>query len=253
MIKHTSALSTHYDTQAADYDSYNDAHSVKMNEAIEKVLKAHNVCSVLDVACGTGSQVLYLAQRGYHVTGSDISPAMLSIAEKKAAHLRHKIALHHADMCTVQIGTFDAVLSIFNAIGHLTRADFSRALVQISKNLTPGGLYLFDILNADALRDGDAITKLTIDWQEQTDDGTIRKIQYSTLDATGILASYTIYHEQRQGTDPVSTNHVQTLQLYTPLELKQTLFEHGFEVVSCKSVQYHSSEQERLFVTARKH
>ena len=39
----------------------------------------------LDVGCGTGSLSVMLAGLGYHVTGIDLSPAMLARAEAKAA------------------------------------------------------------------------------------------------------------------------------------------------------------------------
>ena len=109
-----------------------------------------------------------------------------------------------------------------------------------------------NILDADSLRDGDAITRLTIDWQEKHADKTVRKIQYSTLDDAGVLASHTIYHEQSPGAHQVITNHVQTTQLYTAAELKTLLDAAGFEVASCESLTYHADESPRLFVVARK-
>lgn len=53
------------------------------NQAVEKILKRHKVRTVLDLTCGTGSQVFWLAKRGYEVTGSDISLGMLKIAKCK--------------------------------------------------------------------------------------------------------------------------------------------------------------------------
>ncbi len=67
---------------------YFDAHNVNesteaKNAFIEKQLKAHNVKTVMDMACGTGSQVFYLAKHGYEVIGSDFSPALLEQARRK--------------------------------------------------------------------------------------------------------------------------------------------------------------------------
>ncbi len=39
--------------------------------------------SVLDVGCGTGENSLFLAKRGHHVTGVDIIPKAIELAEKK--------------------------------------------------------------------------------------------------------------------------------------------------------------------------
>jgi hypothetical protein len=141
---------------------------------------------------------------------------------------------------------------MFNAIGHLSKADFEQAMYTIHTNLNDGGIYLFDICDADMLRAGDAITKLTIDWQEKLVDKTVRKIQYSTIDDDGVLASHTIYHEQALNSEPVITNHIQTLQIYSAKELEEMLERNGFETVSCELVKYHEDETERLFVIGRK-
>ena len=53
------------------------------NRTIGKILEKYKVKSVLDLTCGTGSQVFWLLKRGYKVTGSDISPGMLKIANEK--------------------------------------------------------------------------------------------------------------------------------------------------------------------------
>lgn len=68
------------------FDAYNlSTDTDEKNGVIEGILKKHEVKTVLDLTCGTGSQVFYLAQRGYEVTGADISPALIEIARKRAA------------------------------------------------------------------------------------------------------------------------------------------------------------------------
>lgn len=123
---------------------YFDAHNVNertesKNAFIEKLLKAQNVKTVLDMTCGTGSQVFYLAKRGYEVIGSDFSPALLEQARKKAAALGLDLTFIDGDIRTLRVGPFDAVISIFNAIGHLSKLDFEKALQNIRANLKEGG------------------------------------------------------------------------------------------------------------------
>ena len=45
----------------------------------------HTPGLALDLACGTGSLTLALARRGWDIYGVDASPAMLSVAQEKAA------------------------------------------------------------------------------------------------------------------------------------------------------------------------
>ena len=229
--KHTSASASHYDKEAEHYDSFNEDRSAQMNQLIENVLREHGVHSVLDLTCGTGSQVFYLAKSGFEITGIDISDKMLSIACLKAQQKGLDIDFKKGDMRTSQLGQFDAVLTIFNSIGHLTKADFEIALKNIHANLKPGGLYLFDIFNLNYLLYKDNITKLTIDWQKVTGDVTAREIQYSTISTEGVLTSYDIYHENQGNEAPKIRTACQTLQVYNADQLQALLEKHGFKVI----------------------
>src|SRR6185436_18835312 len=92
----------------------------------------------------------------------------------------------------------------------------------IRENLRPGGIYLFDIFDLDYLRAGDNITKLTIDWAKRG----FRQIQYSTIDAKGVLRSFTTCLD-RSGTE----RRVETLQVYSAAELVTMLRRSGFRRV----------------------
>ena len=85
-------------------------------------------------------------------------------------------------MRTAHIGEFDAVITIFNSIGHLTKADFEIALRNIHRNLKKDGLYIFDIANLTYYLTDDHIAELTVDWLTSTYDTHFRDIQYGTID-----------------------------------------------------------------------
>jgi 2-polyprenyl-3-methyl-5-hydroxy-6-metoxy-1,4-benzoquinol methylase len=229
--QHTSALASHYNQEAEHYDAFNEARSVHINRLIESILREYGIQTVLDLTCGTGSQVFHLSDKGFEVIGVDINEKMLTTAKQKAVQKGLSIRFEQGDMRTSQVDQFDAVLTIFNSIGHLTKADFAIALKNIHANLRPGGLYIFDIFNLEYLRHGDNITKLTIDWQKKTDDVTAREIQYSTISHDGVLASYDIYHEQRGKDEPKISTAFQTLQVYSADQLRALLAQNGFEVL----------------------
>jgi len=228
---HSSAKSTHYDKFSKNYDKFNEEKSQIINQVIEKILKEHSIKSVLDMTCGTGSQVFFLNKLGYEVVGSDISLSMLEIARNKAQEKNLNIKFLEGDIRTFEAGKFDAVITIFNAIGHLTKSDFEKAICNIHNNLKPGGLYIFDINNLDYLLLENNITKLTIDWQKKTDSKIIRDVQYSTINKDGILASYTINSEQENNQDPKILHSEQTLQIYNAQQLKDILEQNGFKVI----------------------
>lgn len=199
---HRSIKPSHYNKEAASYDAFNEKSSEQINKLIEKILEAHKVKTVLDLTCGTGSQVFWLAKRGYRVTGADINAKMLTIARRKAKQEKVSLQFLKGDMRTLRVGEFDAVITIFNAIGHLTKLDFEEAMRNVHKNLKMGGLYIFDIFNLSYLREGNNITKLTIDWQEVVDGTKVREIQYSTISEEGVLTSYDTYYEQKGAANP---------------------------------------------------
>jgi 2-polyprenyl-3-methyl-5-hydroxy-6-metoxy-1,4-benzoquinol methylase len=67
---------------------------------------------VLDIGCGTGSLSIVLAGLGHQVTGIDLSPAMISIAQTKAAKLGFQIKFHVKDAVSFQLpcDQFDAIV-----------------------------------------------------------------------------------------------------------------------------------------------
>jgi 2-polyprenyl-3-methyl-5-hydroxy-6-metoxy-1,4-benzoquinol methylase len=67
--------------------------------------------------------VIWLAKQGFQATGSDLSPSLLKIAKQKARRERVRVQFFQGDMRTQRINHFDAVITIFNAIGHLTNPD----------------------------------------------------------------------------------------------------------------------------------
>ena len=127
---------------------------------------------------------------------------MLKIAKQKAKLKQLKIEFLQGDCRTVHAGQFDAVITIFNAIGHLTREDFKLTIQNINRNLNPGGLYIFDIFNLDYLKAGNKITKLTGDWMTVSDGQKFREIQFRSISDDGILASYSTYVYQDGNESP---------------------------------------------------
>src|SRR5215208_3144651 len=53
--------------------------------------------TILDIGCGTGSLSIALAELGHKVTGIDLSPSMISLAQPKAASYGLPIEFHVMD------------------------------------------------------------------------------------------------------------------------------------------------------------
>lgn len=254
-LMHQSAKSSHYNKEASSYDAFNENGSKGINELIEKILRKYEVKSVLDLTCGTGSQVFFLAKAGFEVIGADINSKMLKIAKDKAKKEKLPLKFIKGDMRNLKVGTYDAVITIFNAVGHLTKLDFEEAMRNVHENLKVGGLYIFDIFNLNYLLDGNNITKLTIDWQEIVGNTKFREIQYSTISGDGILASFDTYFEEKPNHITKVSKSSQTLQVYSASQLKEMLDKIGFKTLDQTNVdgsQFIESKSERILSIAKK-
>jgi SAM-dependent methyltransferase len=98
---------------------------------------------VLDVACGTGKSFVPFVQRGFEVTGCDISQAMLAEAARKAPD----VPLIEADMRSLpKLGAFELIVCFDDSLNHLLdEVELEAAFASAARNLAPSGLLLFDL------------------------------------------------------------------------------------------------------------
>ncbi len=100
----------------------------------------------LDLACGTGGDLLWLAARKYHVTGIDSSPVALEHCRRILARANLEAALVKADLDDYALprAHFDLMLMI----RYLSR----RLIPAIRAALRPGGLVIIKTFNRNHLR-----------------------------------------------------------------------------------------------------
>ena len=254
-VSHKTAKSSQYNKEAESYDAFNEKHSTTINQTIQKALTQYNVKTVLDLSCGTGSQVFWLRKCGFQIIGADINAKMLKIAKEKAKQEKLDLRFIKGDMRTQQVGEFDAVITIFNSVGHLTKTDFEKALRNVHGNLKKDGFYIFDIANLNYFLTGNNITDLTVDWLTTTDDTQFRDIQYGTITFDGILALYTISIVQKNSENPKIAKSLKTLQIYTASQLKELLNKNGFKVIEQSAIdgsRLVEDRTDRIFTIAQK-
>ena len=221
-----SKLYKYYDLLSASQDEID-----RKNHFIDRILSQHKVKTVLDFTCGTGAQLFGLTTLGYQVTGVDLSPFLLKIAREKSQQKKLGVELIEGDVRETQVGSFDAAITIFNAIGHLTKTDFEKGIRNIHENLVIGGVYVFDIFNLNAMTD-DAIKNLTMDVKVITGDTKIYHSQNSEIDReNGRLTSYDCFTIEKECNEPKVLKDKFTLQIYTARELRRILIRNGFEVL----------------------
>lgn len=136
-----------YDAFASSYDDFTHLYQYErwtqrlLEQAEEAGLKGKRL---LDVACGTGLSFLPMLDRGFGVTGCDISEEMVTRARSKAGD---RAELSVADMRSLpDFGEFDLVWSLNDSVNYLlSPRDLEMALAGFARNLAPDGIALFDV------------------------------------------------------------------------------------------------------------
>jgi SAM-dependent methyltransferase len=115
--------------------------------------RGESVSTILDVACGIGTQSLGLAELGYRVTASDLSAAAVERARREADRRSLVIDFSVADLRQAHAhhgGGFDLVIACDNALPHLlTDDDLLAAFGQLFACVRPGGGCLVTVRDYD--------------------------------------------------------------------------------------------------------
>lgn len=113
--------------------------------------------SVLDLGCGVGRVLTWLARRASHVVGVDVAPGMLARARRRVIGYPH-VELKVGDIAAVPApeGAFDQVVCL-GVFEHVPAGHRRRALEEIFRVLRPRGELLLELNNAESvlLRESD--------------------------------------------------------------------------------------------------
>ncbi|MBM7568818.1 class I SAM-dependent methyltransferase [Paenibacillus sacheonensis] len=206
--------------------------------------------SLLDCSCGIGTQAIGLAQHGFRVTGTDLSPVSIARARREAASFGVDIPFGMADFRTLAqdvAGEFDVVLSADNAVPHLlTDEDLALAARNMHAKVTAGGLLLLTMRDYDML----AQEKPGASQPRTFDNG--KRIVFQVWDWADDAKTYRVNHFILQETDGHwSTKHSQTR--YRAL-LRDEL-SHALRTVGFSEIEWLMPEESGYYqpvVTARK-
>lgn len=131
---------------AEKYDSLADEnpHLTRLRQKVYAHVYRHVPAGgrILELNAGTGIDAVALAQRGYQVHATDISPGMLARARDKVERLslNGQVSVQECSfdqLSQIQAGPFDAVLSNFGGLNCIP--DLSVVVAQLPLILRPGG------------------------------------------------------------------------------------------------------------------
>lgn len=131
---------------------------VRQAEVLQRIIQealGPGSATVLDAACGIGTQAIGLALRGYQVDASDLSGAAVSRAAAEAEQLQAAATFSVADLRHLDMaipGQFDVVMACDNALPHLlTDEDLLLALANMAAKLRPDGLFIASLRDYDQI------------------------------------------------------------------------------------------------------
>lgn len=184
---------------------------------------------VLDLACGAGRLATMMAQKGYHVTGFDLSAEMLALADGHAQDAKVELPLIQGDMTDLSaLGQFSLITCFADSFCYLPEPKLlAVTFKQVAKHLTDDGLFIFDVITpyqTDEVYPGYMYNFTDDDrafvWQSFYDEA-----EHSVIHDLNFF----IYNEQTDSYDRINELHHE--RTYPLAVYQQLLAEAGFSKV----------------------
>ncbi len=132
-------------------DVQRNSRAGRTSDEVDFLVRALNLkpgCRVLDVPCGNGRLAIPLAERGYKVTGVDITTVLLQEAQSASQEANLDLELVETDMRDLSwIETFDAAFCFWGSFGYFDDDGNRRFLEAVHRALKTGSRFALDIPN----------------------------------------------------------------------------------------------------------
>ena len=223
-------MSSFYHLLYPDWNATIKLQATQLNSVIRE-LWGNRVRTILDAACGIGTQSIGLAQLGYQVTASDISSGPLDRARKEAELRNVEISFQVADflrLSAVHRSTFDVVIACDNAIPHLlSDEEIHRAFVEMRQCIRPGGGLVISVRNYDPEESGTKVVPYGI-----RRDGKNKYLVFQVWEYTDRIYDLSMYFVEDTGA-PDCITHVMRSKYYAiPIKrIMELMNEAGFTSV----------------------
>lgn len=126
--------------ETVPYDSW-----IEYLETIIYKIGRQNICSILDLACGTGRLAIKLAKRGYFVFGVDQSKYMIEEANKKNPPANCRFFCQQLSQLNLP-QTFDLALCLYDGLNYIIdHKKLQKSFAHIRDHLKSNGLFIFDM------------------------------------------------------------------------------------------------------------
>jgi SAM-dependent methyltransferase len=140
---------------------YQDKDYLRESGYIESLIKRYNPSTlrILELGCGTGKHATLLAEKGYQITGVEVSESMLQQAQIRATlkdtESKGLFEVLAGDARFVRLNqTVDTVISLFHVLSYQSsNTDVEKMFSTAAFHLTAGGIFIFDFWYGPAVLD----------------------------------------------------------------------------------------------------
>ncbi len=206
--------------------------------------------TAVDLACGTGSVALLLAERGLQVTAVDMSEEMLCVAAQKAQEQEKYPVFVCQRLEQLQLPRgVDLAVCALDSLDYILEPDnCAQAIARIYKALNPGGCFIFDVNTPQKLRAMDG--QIFLD-----EDEDVFCLWRGEFDEETNICSYGMDLFQRQGALWQRSFEEHREYAYSQEQLTGYLKAAGFtsiEVFADRSFAAPAENEQRIYMKARK-
>lgn len=206
---------------------------------------------MLDVGCGRGRHSRILAEKGFWVTGIDISPSSIAYAKQfippVAAGEPEKLEFYQHDMrLPFRVNYYDYVFNFFTSFGYFnTRREHDDTIRTIANSLKENGTLVIDYLNTHYAEER------LVRKEEKKIDGTLYEIHrwqddtyfYKKIIVRDALLSYPM--EFTEKVTKFSLGDFTDMLSYCRLQVQQVFGDYQLG-------SYHLTNKPRLIIIAKK-
>ena len=242
-----------YKNLAASYDRLtNDVDYAATVDFYEQILDREGLRprTCVDLACGTGSVTAILAERGYRVTGVDMSEEMLTEAAMKTMDMENMPVYSCQRLERLRLPrAVDMAVCALDSLDYITDPNqCAEAIRRTYKALNPGGIFIFDVNTPEKLRAMDGQVFL-----DEDDD--VFCVWRGEFDEKTNICAYGMDLFQRQGKIWHRSFEEHREYAYSQAQLTEYLKAAGFthiEVYADRLFEAPRAGEQRIYFKARK-
>ena len=215
----------------------------------DHLVKENNCKSILEVGSGTGNLAKRFQQNHQEYIGLDYSQSMIVIAQER----NKNCTFIHGDMRQFELEKpVDSILITGRSTSYLTtNEDINSTFESIYKNLTEGGILIFDFIDANRFIPFTKENQAIIHKAEY--DGTLyyRNSNWKTTLSDNFMLEWTAqYYTLKNDEKEIIADDFSTLRVFTLNEIELFLYLYNFEII--KTIDRKTYAYDTYVIVARK-